>query len=106
VHGRGKVLLDGALAVALGGDCLADAAMLRAESEVFGTVASDPTISRLIGAVAATGPKALIAIRSARSEVRPTVWELARTSLLGMTPSRLVALVTTFTETSAAALPG
>ncbi|AJT63271.1 hypothetical protein T261_1585 [Streptomyces lydicus] len=32
-HDPGKVLLDVALAVAPGGDCLADAAMLRAEPE-------------------------------------------------------------------------
>lgn len=49
VHDPGKVLLDVAFAVALGGDCLADVAMLRAEPAVFGPVASDPTVSRLIG---------------------------------------------------------
>jgi hypothetical protein len=35
--------------LALGGDCLADAAMLRAEPELFGPVASDPVISRGAG---------------------------------------------------------
>jgi hypothetical protein len=39
VHDPGKILLDVALAVALavalGGDCLADVAMLRAEPDVF-----------------------------------------------------------------------
>ncbi len=39
VHDPGKVLLDVALATALGGDCLADVAMLRAEPGVFGAVA-------------------------------------------------------------------
>ncbi|MGW6356611.1 IS1380 family transposase [Streptomyces sp. NPDC055092] len=77
VHDPGKVLLDVALGVALGGDCLADVAMLRAEPEVFGPVASDPTVSRLIDVLAAAGPKALTAIRSARAEVRTRVWELA-----------------------------
>lgn len=48
VHDLGKILLDVALAVALGGDCLADVALLRAELTVFGPVASDPTVSRLI----------------------------------------------------------
>ncbi len=43
VHDPGKVLLDLALAVVLGGDCLADVAMLRCEPAVFGLVASDPT---------------------------------------------------------------
>lgn len=39
VHDPGKVLLDVALSVALGGDCLADVAMLRSEPGVFGPVA-------------------------------------------------------------------
>ncbi|MFF1855396.1 IS1380 family transposase, partial [Streptomyces sp. NPDC058219] len=77
VHDPGKILLDLALAVALGGDCLADIGMLRAEPAVFGPVASDPTVSRLIDALAASGEKALEAIRSARSEVRSRVWPLA-----------------------------
>ncbi|OKJ89744.1 IS1380 family transposase [Streptomyces sp. CB02400] len=77
VHDPGKVLLDVALAVALGGDCLADVAMLRCEPALFGPVASDPTVSRLIGTLAASGEKALQAIRFARSEVRDRVWSLA-----------------------------
>jgi hypothetical protein len=78
VHDPGKILLDVALAVALGGDCLADVAMLRAEPAVFGPVASDPTVSRLIDSLAAAGPKALSAIRAARAEARERVWKLAR----------------------------
>ena len=42
-HDPGKVLLDLAVSLALGGDCLADLAQLRAAPEVFGPVASDPT---------------------------------------------------------------
>ncbi|MFF8996150.1 IS1380 family transposase [Streptomyces sp. NPDC014983] len=77
VHDPGKILLDVALAVALGGDCLADVGMLRAEPGVFGPVASDPTISRLVDALASAGPKGLEAIRAARAEVRERVWKLA-----------------------------
>ena len=77
LHDPGKILVDLALAVALGGDCLADVAMLRCEPAVFGPVASDPTVSRLIGTLAASGGRALQAIRSARSEVRHRVWSLA-----------------------------
>jgi hypothetical protein len=77
VHDPGKILLDVALAVALGGDCLADVGMLRAEPAAFGPVASDPTVSRLIDTLAATGPRALTAIRSARAEVREWVWKIA-----------------------------
>jgi hypothetical protein len=72
VHDPDKALLDVALAVALGGDCLADVAMLRCEPAVFG-----PTISRLIDTLAASGEKALQAIRSARSEGRNRAWSLA-----------------------------
>jgi Transposase DDE domain group 1 len=35
VHSPGKIFTDLAVAVALGGDCLADVAMLRAEPELF-----------------------------------------------------------------------
>ncbi|MFF0110681.1 IS1380 family transposase [Streptomyces hirsutus] len=77
VHDPGKILLDAALAVALGGDCLADIAMLRAEPAVFGPVASDPTVSRLIDTLATAGEKALTAIRTARSGVRQRAWTLA-----------------------------
>lgn len=66
-----------ALAVALGGDCLADVALLRAEPAVFGPVSSDPEVSRLTDILATSDGKALTAIRNARSEVRRHVWELA-----------------------------
>jgi hypothetical protein len=55
VHDPGTTLLDVALAVALGGDCLADVGMLRAEPALFGPVASDLTVSRLIDTLAAGG---------------------------------------------------
>lgn len=80
VHDPGKILLDVALAVALGGDCLADVGMLRAEPAVFGPVASDPTVSRLIDTLAAAGPKALSAIRAARAEARERIWDVAKSS--------------------------
>ncbi len=52
-HDPGKVITDLALTLALGGDCLADIGLLRAEPDVFGLVASDPTVSRTIDALAA-----------------------------------------------------
>ena len=48
VHDPAKVVLDVAAALALGGDCLADIAVVRAEPAVFGLVASDPTVSRTL----------------------------------------------------------
>ena len=51
VHDRGKIIADLAVAVALGGDLLADIAMLRSQPELTGPVASDP-VSRLVTALA------------------------------------------------------
>lgn len=48
IHDPGKIVADLAVTLALGGDCLADVAVLRAEPELFGPVASDPVISRLV----------------------------------------------------------
>ncbi len=45
VHDPGKIVLDLAVAVALGGDAAADVAVLRAQPGLFGPVASDPTVS-------------------------------------------------------------
>ncbi|SEG85578.1 transposase, IS4 family [Actinacidiphila yanglinensis] len=77
VHDPGKILLDLAVAVTLGGDCLSDIGLLRAEPGLFGPVASDPTVSRLVETLAGAGPRALTAIRRARAEVRERVWTLA-----------------------------
>ncbi len=78
VHDPGKVLLDVATAVALGGDCLADVAVVRAQPEVFGQVASDPTVSRLVTALAGDVDAATTAIRSARAVARERVWGRGR----------------------------
>ena len=75
VHDPGKILLDVALAVAPGGDCPADVAVLRAEPGVFGPVAADPTVSRLIDTLASADPRALVAIRRARADVRERIWQ-------------------------------
>jgi hypothetical protein len=77
VHDPGKVVADLAVTLALGGDCLADAALLRAEPELFGPVASDPVISRLVTALAADPGRSLRAIRRARAAARQRAWELA-----------------------------
>ncbi len=77
VHDPGKVVLDLALSLALGGDCLADIALLRAEPGVYGLVASDPTVSRTVDALAADAPAALKAIGAARAAARAQVWKLA-----------------------------
>ena len=74
IHDPGKIVLDLAVAVALGGDCAADVAVLRAQPGVFGRVASDPTVSRLVTTLAGDVDAALGAIGSARAVARQWVW--------------------------------
>jgi DDE family transposase len=76
-HDPGKIVLDLAVSLAIGGDCVSDLASLRAEPGVFGRVASDPTVSRLVAVLAADAPKALSAITSARADARARAWALA-----------------------------
>jgi hypothetical protein len=77
VHDPGKILADLVVMLALGGDCLADAGMLRSQPQLAGPVASDPVISRLISVLAADAPRALRAIRTARAAARGRAWALA-----------------------------
>ena len=77
VHDPGKIITDLAAALALGGDCLADIAVLREQSALAGPVASDPVVSRLVKTLAADGPAALAAIRAARATARERAWALA-----------------------------
>ena len=77
VHDPGKIIVDLALSLGLGGDGLNDARLLRAEPAVFGLVASDPTISRTISVLAGQATKVLPAIRQARAQVRRRAWGLA-----------------------------
>ena len=77
VHDPGKIIADLVTTLALGGDCLADVGVLRAQPELAGPVASDPVVSRLISTLAADAPRALRAIRKARAAARERAWALA-----------------------------
>jgi hypothetical protein len=77
VHDPGKVILDLAVTLALGGDALSDIATLRAEPGVYGRVASDPTVSRTIAALAQDADDVLAAIDAARQAARAAAWGLA-----------------------------
>src|SRR2546423_1422233 len=80
VHDPAKVLLDLAVAVALGGDCLADVAVVRAEPALFGRVASDATISRTVAALGRDTRPAndvLAAADGVRAAARARGWRLA-----------------------------
>ena len=70
-HDPGRVLLDVALTLADGGDCLSDLSVLRDQPGLFGTVASTPTASRVVDSVDADR---LGAIRAARAEARARAW--------------------------------
>jgi hypothetical protein len=74
MHDPGKIVLDLAVAVALGGDAACDVAVLRAQPGVFGVVASDSTVSRLVAGLAREAEAALAAITSARAAARERVW--------------------------------
>lgn len=71
-HDPGRVLLDVALTLADGGDCLSDLSVLRDQPSLFGAVASTPTASRVVDSV--DGDR-LAAIRAARAEARARAWE-------------------------------
>jgi hypothetical protein len=77
VHDPGKIVTDLAAALVVGGDCLADIAVLRDQPELVGPVASDPVVSRLVRSLAADEPRALAAIRAARAAARERAWALA-----------------------------
>ena len=70
IHDTGKIILDLAVALAVGGDCPADVAVLRGQPRLFGAVASDPTVSRRVNALAGNVDQAVAAIRSARAQAR------------------------------------
>lgn len=77
VHDPGKVVSDLALSLALGGDCLADLGLLRAEPGMYGAVASEATVSRTLSTLAGDADAALRAINRARAAARDRAWALA-----------------------------
>lgn len=77
VHDPGKVLTDLAVTLALGGNCLADAAVLRAEPGIYGQVASEATVSRTITALARDADRVLASVAAARKAARSRAWALA-----------------------------
>lgn len=70
-HQPGRVLVDLAVTLADGGDCLADLAALRDQEALFGPVASHPTSYRVLDRV---GVPQLAAMRQARAGARAHAW--------------------------------
>ena len=73
VHDRGRVLTDAAVMIADGGRVMSDLAVLRDQGELFGPVASDPTLWRSLDAV---GGVQRDRIAAARASTRRRVWDL------------------------------
>ncbi len=73
VHDRGRVLADTAVLIADGGTVMSDLATLRDQAELFGPVASDPTLWRTVDEI---GPAQRERIGRARAKVRAHVWGL------------------------------
>ncbi len=83
VHDRGRVLVDLAVMLADGGEAIADIDVLRHQAEVFGPVASAPTVWRTLDELT---PARLRKIETARARVRRHVW-----GQLGQLPTSRVA---------------
>jgi Transposase DDE domain group 1 len=77
IYDPAKIICDLAVSLAVGGDCLADVGVLRSEPGVYGHVASDPTVSRTITALATDLPAVLAVVDRARVQARAQVWRLA-----------------------------
>jgi hypothetical protein len=73
-HDPGRVAVDLAVTLADGGEAIADLAVLRNQSELFGPVASDPTAWRILDSI---DTAALDRIRSARAQARELAWAQA-----------------------------
>jgi hypothetical protein len=70
-HDPGRVALDVAVMLADGGEAIADLAVLRNQPELFGPVASDPTVWRVLSGLDAA---VLSRLRQARAAAREVVW--------------------------------
>ena len=87
-HDPGRVLVDVAIMVADGGECISDIATLSDQAEVFGAVASDSTCWRVLDAITAAD---LDAVAAARAAAREVAWA-QRAEITGQAlPASLVA---------------
>jgi hypothetical protein len=71
-HDRGEVLADLAVAIADGSETISDLAVLRDQPDLFGEVASHPTVWRSLAAI---DDAALARIKTARAQARRRAWE-------------------------------
>jgi len=76
-HDPGEVLRDVAVALADGGVCVSDLAVLRDQPELFGAVASHATVWRTLDRVAEDELGGVEGIAGARADARARVWAQA-----------------------------
>jgi Transposase DDE domain group 1 len=86
-HDPGRVAVDLAVMLADGGEAIADLAVLRGQSELFGSVASDATAWRVLDGV---DQEALVRLRAARAAAREVAWA-QRYDLRGGLPMSMAA---------------
>lgn len=70
-HDRGEVLVDMAVAIADGAETISDLSVLRDQPDLFGTVASHPTVWRTLAAI---DDNTLERIKTARATARADAW--------------------------------
>lgn len=75
-HDLGRVVVDLAVMLADGGDCLSDLGALGDQAALFGAVCSDATAFRAIDRIA-SDLDGLERLRAAHARARARVWELA-----------------------------
>jgi hypothetical protein len=74
VHDRGRVLADLACAIADGGEVISDFRVIGDQEELFGLVASVPTVWRTLDEIARGGQRALGKITAAVNAARRRAW--------------------------------
>jgi Transposase DDE domain group 1 len=74
IHDRGRVMADLACAIADGSEVISDFRVLADQKELFGLVASVPTVWRTLNETAGGGPRALARITKAVNAARRQAW--------------------------------
>ena len=74
IHDRGRVTADLACAIADGSEVISDFRVMGDQKELFGLVASVPTVWRTLDEIAAGGPRALARITRAVNAARRQAW--------------------------------
>ena len=86
VHDRGRVLADTAVLIADGGRVMSDLATLRDQVEMYGPIASDPTLWRTLDEI---GEAQRRTISRERAKTRAHVWSLIEARHGAIPPSRV-----------------